>query len=163
MCCLEMLGNMCFTGCYSLLFLCVARWIFTTLWLKLWHNTEYLCVFLVVAQHILLLMTVHWTLKSSMSFIACFIVFVYSPQTCALCLWFCMFMWCWVTVSSVMHIHVLFLTVSWILLQFTMTMLAAVHWIVLQGAVFCYWYCSYISVTFSLRASSLHIILLQFS
>lgn len=160
LCCLEMSGNMCVTGCYSLLFLCVACWIFTTLWLKLWHNSEHLCVFWWLLNIFCFWWLFNWTLKSSMSFIACFIVFLYSLQMCALFLWFCMFMCCLVTVSLVMHIHVLFLTVCWILLQFTMTMLAAVYRIVLQGAFSCFWYSSYISITFSLLASSLHIILL---
>ena len=180
MCCLEMSGNMCVTGCYSWLFLCVA-----------WRCRE-ICVLLGVTVDCSYVLFVGYLLhcdlncgimqnicvffggcstysafddcspncEVSMSFIACFIMFLYSPQMCAFFLWFCLFMRCLVTVYSVTHIHVLFLTVCWILLQFTMIMLAAVHWSVLQGAVSCYWYSSYISVTFSLLASSRHIILL---
>lgn len=148
MCCLEMSGNLCVTGCYILLFLCIACWI---LWLTLWHNSEHLCVF----WWLLNIFCFWWLftelcLKSCMSFVACFIVFFYSRQVSY-------------TVSSVMHIHVLCLSGCSTLLQFTMTLLAAVHCIVLQGAVICCWYCSYISATVSVIASSLHIIMLQLS
>ena len=160
MCCLEMSGNLCVIGCYSLLCLCVRCWIFITLWLKLWHNSEHLCVF----WRLINIFCFCWLftelcLKSSMSFIACFIVFFIVHK----CVHFPFGFACLCVVWSLFLQLCIFMCCFWLsieLLQFTMTMLATVHGIVLQGAVFCFWYCSYISVRVSLPASSLHIILL---